>query len=77
MMSSIEFSAENIMRYVIPSHLWEHLNLVRFKKRAAKTPQHGFRYGSIIMPYDIINNYFYYNDFSVIIATNYYLVTHY
>ena len=33
--------------YVITSRLCEHSNIVRFEKRAVKTPQHGLRYGNI------------------------------
>ena len=43
--------------YVIASGLCEHSNLVRFEKRAAETPQHGHRYGNILMLYGIINTY--------------------
>ena len=43
--------------YVIKSRLCEHSNIVRFEKRAAKTPQHGLRYGNILMLYVIINIY--------------------
>ena len=39
------------------SRLCEHSNVVKFEKRAAKTPQHGHRYGNIIMLYDTINTY--------------------
>ena len=41
--------------YVTASRLCEYWNLVRFEKRAAETPQHGLRYGNILMLYDIIN----------------------
>ena len=43
--------------YVIASRLCEHLNVVKFEKRAAKTPQHGHRYGNILILYDTINTY--------------------
>ena len=43
--------------YVITSRLCEHSNLVKFGKRAAKTPQNGLRYDNIIMLYDILNTY--------------------
>ena len=43
--------------YVIESRLCEHSNVVKFEKRAAKTPQHGHRYGNIFMLYDTINTY--------------------
>ena len=42
---------------VTASRLCEHSNLVRFEKPAAKTPQHGLRYGTILVLYDIINTY--------------------
>ena len=45
--------------YVIASRLCEHSNVVKFEKRAAKTPQHGHRYGNIIILYDTINTYEY------------------
>ena len=40
--------------YVIAARLCEHSNLVMFEKRAAKTLQHGYRYGDILMLYDTI-----------------------
>ena len=43
--------------YVIASRLCEHSNLVRSEKRAAKTLQHVYRYGDILMLYDIITAY--------------------
>ena len=43
--------------YVIAARLCEHSNLVMFEKRAAKTLQHGYRYGDILMLYDIITTY--------------------
>ena len=43
--------------YVTASRLCEHSNLVRFEKCAVETPQHGLRYGTILMLYDIINTY--------------------
>ena len=43
--------------YIIKSRLCEHSSIVRFEKRAAKTPQHGLRYGNILMLYVIINTY--------------------
>ena len=43
--------------YVIAALLCEHSNLVRIKKRVAKTLQHGYRYGDILMLYDIITTY--------------------
>ena len=43
--------------YAITVRLCEHSNLVRFEKRAAKTLQHGYRYGDILMLYDIITTY--------------------
>ena len=43
--------------YVIAERLCEHSNLVMFEKRAAKTLQHGYRYGDILMLYDIITTY--------------------
>ena len=52
--------------YVIAARLCEHSNLVRFEKRAAKTLQHGYRYGDILMLYDIIATY---EGFSVMIDT--------
>ena len=49
--------------YVIASRLCEHSNLVRFEKRAAKTLQHGHRYGDILILYAIrilMNDFFCY-----------------
>ena len=43
--------------FVTAPRLCEHSNLVRFEKCAAKTPQHGLRYGNILMLYDIINTH--------------------
>ena len=43
--------------YVIAARLCEHSNLIRFGKRAAKKLQHGYRYGDILMWYDIIATY--------------------
>ena len=43
--------------YVIASRLCEHSNVVKFEKRSAKTPQHGHRYGNILMLYDTINTH--------------------
>ena len=43
--------------YVIASRLCEHSNIVRFKKRAAKTLQHGHTYGDILMLYGTINTH--------------------
>ena len=43
--------------YVEAARLCEHSNLVMFKKRAAKTLQHVYRYGDILMLYDIITTY--------------------
>ena len=43
--------------YVIASCLCEHSNVVNFEKRAAKTPQHGHRYGNILMLYDTITTH--------------------
>ena len=54
---------------LIAPRLCEHSNLVRFEKRAAKTLQHGHRYGDILMLCDIKT------DFSAITDTNYVLVT--
>ena len=48
---------ENIMCvwvYVAASRLCEHSNSVRFEKSAVGTPQHGLRYGNILMLHDII-----------------------
>ena len=61
--------------YVTASRLCEHSNLVRFEKRAAKTPQHGLRYGNILMFYDIINTFEWF--VSAIIDTNVVPVTNY
>ena len=43
--------------YVIVSRLCKHSNVIKFEKRAAKTPQHGHRYGNILRLYDTINTY--------------------
>ena len=43
--------------HVIAVRLCAHPNLVMFKKRAAKTLQHGYRYGDIPMLYDTITTY--------------------
>ena len=44
--------------YVIAARLCEHLNLVKFEKRAAKTLQHGYGCGNnILILYDIIITY--------------------
>ena len=43
--------------YVVAARLCEHSNSVRFEKRVAKTLQHGYRHGDIIMLYDIITTY--------------------
>ena len=45
------------MSVFIASRLSEHLNQVRFEKRAAKTPQHELSYGNILMLYDITKTY--------------------
>ena len=41
--------------YVTESRLCEHSNSVRFEKRTVGTPQHGLRYGNILMLNNIIN----------------------
>ena len=43
--------------YGMAVRLCEHSNLVRFEKRAAKTLQHGYRYGDIFVLYDVITTY--------------------
>ena len=42
--------------YLRAARLCEHSNLVMFEKRAAKTLQHGYRYGDILILSDIINH---------------------
>ena len=61
--------------YVTASRLCEHSNLVRFDKRASKTPQHGLRYGNILMLCDIVNTYQWF--LSAIIDTNVVVITDY
>ena len=58
---------------VIATRLCKRSNLVRFEKCVAKTLQHGYRYGDIIMLHDIITTYEWF--FSAIIDTNCVLVT--
>ena len=43
--------------YVLASRLCENSNVVKFKERAVKTPQHGHRHGNILILYDTINTY--------------------
>ena len=64
----------DVLVYIIATRLCEHSNSVKFEKYAAKTVQHGHRYGDILMSYDMINIY---ELFSAIIDTNYVLLTNY
>ena len=50
--------------YLITARLCEHSNLVRFEKHAPKTPQHGYRYGDILMLYDNINTYGWFSSYN-------------
>ena len=43
--------------YVLASRLCENSNVIKFKERAVKTPQHGHRHGNILILYDTINTY--------------------